>query len=469
MLEKPPEQSPRLDAPAPLPGRSRRTWIIAGVVLLVLVGVFLVRRGKGSTQSAGGPGAGARVVPVGVTPAERRDVPIWVEGLGNVTSLATVTIRARVSGQIVSIAFQEGTRVKVGDLLVQIDPRPFKIALEQAVATSNRDVATLRNNERDLIRYKDLVGQKLIPQQQYDAQLATVESSKATVALDKAAADNARLNLQFSSVTSPINGLAGVRQVDLGNLVTPTDPNGIVVLTQMDPISVLFTLPQDDLPRVTAAFAKGPLTVEAWDRSGLGKLGEGKLTVIDNQVNPGTATIRLRAEFPNPDYRLWPSLFVKARMHLQTLQNVVVVATPSIQRGPNGTFVYVVNPDSTVSVRNVQVDTVQGPVVVVGQGVQPGDRVVVDGQNQLRVGAKVDPRAVPLAPSQPAQQPPQGETGQQVDPAQARSGGPQPPPKSVPAPQGAPAPQQTGTRAQPRQQPQGRTAQQGGPREASAQ
>ena len=469
MLEKPPEQSPRLDAPASLPGRSRRTWIIAGVVLLVLVGVFLVRRGKGSTQSAGGPGAGARVVPVGVTPAERRDVPIWVEGLGNVTSLATVTIRARLSGQIVSIAFQEGTRVKVGDLLVQIDPRPFKIALEQAVATYNRDVATLRNNERDLVRYKDLVGQKLIPQQQYAAQGATVESAKATVALDTAAADNARLNLQFSSVTSPINGLAGVRQVDLGNLVTPTDANGIVVLTQMDPISVLFTLPQDDLPRVTAAFAKGTLTVEAWDRSGLGKLGEGKLTVIDNQVNPGTATIRLRAEFPNPDFRLWPSLFVKARMHLQTLQNVVVVATPAIQRGPNGTFVYVVNPDSTVSVRNVQVDTVQGPVVVIAQGVQPGDRVVVDGQNQLRVGAKVDPRAVPLAPSQPAQQPPQGETGQQVDPAQTRSGGPQPPPKAVPAPQGAPAPQQTGTRAQPRQQPQGRTAQQGGPREASAQ
>jgi len=384
--------------------RSRRTWIIVGIVVLVLVGVFQLRRGKASTQMAGGPGAGARVVPVGVTPAERRDVPIWVEGLGNVTSLATVTIRARVSGQIVSIAFQEGTRVKVGDLLVQIDPRPFKIALDQAAATYQRDVATLRNNERDLARYKDLVGQKLIPQQQYDAQVATVESAKATVALDKAATDNARLNLQFSSVTSPINGLAGVRQVDLGNLVTPTDANGIVVLTQMDPISVLFTLPQDDLPRVTAAFAKGPLTVEAWDRSGLGKLGEGKLTVIDNQVNPGTATIRLRAEFPNPDYRLWPSLFVKARMHLETRQNVVVVATPAIQRGPNGTFVYVVNPDSTVSVHNVQVDTVQGPLAVVGQGVQPGDRVVVDGQNQLRVGAKVDPRAVPFPGSEPSQQ-----------------------------------------------------------------
>jgi membrane fusion protein, multidrug efflux system len=462
VLESPSGQSPPPQTPAPRPRRIRRSWILIGVGVLVLLGVIVMRRGK-SAQKPGGPGAAARVVPVGVTPAEKRDVPIWVEGLGNVTSLATVTIRARVSGQIVSIAFQEGSRVKTGELLVQVDPRPFKIALDQAIATYQRDLATLHNNERDLVRYKDLVGQKLIPQQQYDAQLATVESAKATVALDKAAADNARLNLQFSGVTSPIDGIAGVRQVDLGNLVTPTDANGIVVLTQMDPISVIFTLPQDDLPRVAAAFTKGPLTVEAWDRSGLGKLGEGKLTVIDNQVNTGTATIRLRAEFPNPEYRLWPSLFVKARMHLETRQNVVVVATPGIQRGPNGTFVYVVNPDNTVSVRNVQVDTVQGPVAVISQGVQAGDRVVVDGQNQLRVGAKVDPRAVPLTPAQPAQQPPQSETGEQVNPAQAQSGG-----RKMGA-QGAPAPQQTGTRAQPRQQPQGRTAQQGGPREASAQ
>jgi multidrug efflux system membrane fusion protein len=462
VLENPSVRPPRLDEPAPRPARSRRRWIIVGVVVLLLVGVFFLRRGKGSSQPAG-PGAGARVVPVGVTPAERRDVPIWVEGLGNVTSLATVTVRARVSGQIDSIAFQEGTRVKVGELLVQVDPRPFKIALEQAAATLQRDVATLKNNERDLARYKDLVAQKLIAQQQYDAQIALVDSAKATVALDQAAVNNARLNLQFSSVTSPIAGIAGVRQVDVGNLVTPTDANGIVVLTQMDPIAVLFTLPQDDLPRVAAAFSKGPLTVEAWDRGGLIKLGEGKLTVIDNQVNTGTATIRLKAEFPNPGFRLWPSLFVKARMHLETRQNVVVVATPAIQRGPNGTFVYVVNPDNTVAVRNVQVDTVQGPIAVVGQGIQLGDRVVVDGQNQLRVGAKVDPRAVPLNAPQPSQQPAQGQVAPQPAPVQAESGGRQP------TPHGAAAPPQTGTRAQPRQQPQGRTAQQGGPREASAQ
>lgn len=467
MLESPSEQSPPPETPAPRPPRIRRSWILIGVAVLVLLGFLVMRRGK-SAQQAGGPGAMARVVPVGVTPAEKRDVPIWVDGLGNVTSLATVTIRARVNGQITAVAFQEGTRVKVGDLLVQIDPRPFKIALDQALATYQRDLATLHNNERDLLRYKDLVSQKLIAQQQYDAQVATVESAKATVALDKAAADNARLNLQFSSVTSPINGLAGVRQVDVGNLVTPTDANGIVVLTQMDPIAVLFTLPQDDLPRVTAAFAKGPLTVEAWDRGELSLLGTGKLTVIDNQVNPGTATIRLKAEFANPDYRLWPSLFVKARMHLETRQDVVVVATPAIQRGPNGTFVYVVNPDNTVASRAIQVDTVQGPLAVIAQGVQAGDRVVVDGQNQLRVGAKVDPRAVPL-PSTLRPLPQQAEPGQAVPVQPQVAGQPKPSAKGAPV-QGAPAPQQAGTRAQPRQQqPQGRTAQQGGPREASAQ
>ena len=403
--------------------------------------------------------AQARVVPVGVTPAERRDVPIWVEGLGNVTSLATVTVRARVSGQILSVAFQGGrgsrsatcwsSSIRVRSESRWSRPRP----------PTSEIFATLHNNERDLVRYKDLASQKLIAQQQYDAQVATVESAKATVALDQAAVNNARLNLQFSSVTSPIYGIAGVRQVDVGNLVTPTDANGIVVLTQMDPIAVLFTLPQDDLPRVAAAFAKGALTVEAWDRGGLINLGTGKLTVIDNQVNPGTATIRLKAEFPNPDFRLWPSLFVKARMHLETRQDVVVVSTPAIQRGPNGTFVYVVNPDNTVAARNVQVVTVQGPLTVVAQGVQAGDRVVVDGQNQLRVGAKVDPRAVPLPTAQGRSR---GSPGRRF-PFSPRS------PASPNRPPGRPAPQQ-GSRAQPRQQqPQGRTAQQGGPREASAQ
>ena len=443
MAETSPEQPP----PSPAPRPVRRWWILLGIALVAVLGVFLLRRGKGSAgQQAGGQGAQARAVPVGVSAAEKRDVPIWVEGLGNVTSLATVTIRPRVSGQILSVAFQEGGRVRTGDLLVQLDPRPFKIALEQAEATTARDAATLKNAQRDLARYKDLSAQKLIAQQQYDQQLATVDQARATVALDQAAVDNARLNLQFSSVTSPIDGIAGVRQVDVGNLVSPTDQNGIVVLTQMDPIAVLFTLPQDDLPRVAEAFSSGPLTVEAWDRGGLAKLGTGKLTVIDNQVNAGTATIRLKAEFPNPELRLWPSLFVKARMQLQTRAGVVVVPTPAIQRGPNGVFVYLVNPDGTVAVRTVQVDTVQGPLTIVAQGVQPGERVVVDGQNQLRAGAKVDARPVPMPAGQGEQTPPPAAPRPQAERGQPDAQG-----------QRTPAPGQA------------HQAQQGAPREASVQ
>ncbi|HEY1126537.1 MAG TPA: efflux RND transporter periplasmic adaptor subunit, partial [Actinomycetota bacterium] len=309
-----------------------------------------------------------------------------------------------VSGQIVAVNFQEGTRVKKGDVLVQVDPRPFRIALEQAQATLQKDQANLKYARLDLERYTSLGGQKLVAQQQVDQQRSTVDQLTATVSLDKAAVDNARLNLQFSSVTSPIDGLAGVRQVDVGNLVTSTDANGIVILTQMDPIAVVFTLPQDNLAAVGEAFAKGPLSVEAWDRAGLVKLGVGRLTVIDNQINAATATMRLKAEYPNPDLRLWPSQFVKARLLLQTRSGATVVPTPAIQRGPNGTFVYVVNGDNTVAVRNVSLDLIQGSLALITQGLQVGEKVVTDGQNQLRPGAKVDPRPMTAPPNLPQSQ-----------------------------------------------------------------
>ncbi len=463
MAETSPEQPPPPGSPASGAARRSRRWVLVGIAVLIVLGIVLLRRGKGDGSKGPGGGAQARVVPVGVSAAEKRDVPIWVEGLGNVTSLATVTVRARVSGQIVSIAFQEGARVKQGERLVQVDPRPFKIALQQAEATSARDLATLKNAERDLARYNDLASQKLISQQQLDQQRATVDAARATLALDQAAVNNARLNLQFSSVTSPIDGIAGVRQVDLGNLVTSTDANGIVVLTQMDPIAVLFTLPQDDLPRVSEAFSRGQLLVEAWDRSGLAKLGTGKLTVIDNQVNPGTGTIRLKAEFPNPELRLWPSLFVKARMRLQTRQGVVVVPTPAVQRGPNGTFVYVVGPDSTVAVRTVQLDTTQGSLTIVAQGIQTGERVVVDGQNQLRAGAKVDPRPVPMPATPGEQQPPQAAPRSQAEGGTPDAQGQRSPAPAQGAQSGQPRPDETP------QQRQARQSQQGAPREASVQ
>jgi membrane fusion protein, multidrug efflux system len=383
-----PEAPASVVRPRPALTRRRRWWIL-GLLAVAVLGIIIVRR---TTRTAPTAGAQARVVPVGVATVEQRDVPIWLEGLGNVTSLATVTVRARVSGPLVDIRFQEGSRVKKGDPLVTVDPRPFKIAVEQAQATLARDVANLKYARRDLDRYTELVSQKLVSQQQGDQQRSLVDQLVATVALDQASLDNARLNLQFTNVTSPIDGIAGVRQVDLGNLVSATDANGIVVLTQMDPMAVIFTLPQDDLSRVGEAFAKGPLTVEAYDRSGAAKLATGKLSVIDNQINAGTATVRLKAEFPNPEFRLWPSQFVKARLLLQTKPGATVIPAPSVQRGPNGPFVYVVNDDKTVAMRPVQVDLVQGPLAVVQSGVKPGERVVTDGQNQLRAGAKVDPR-----------------------------------------------------------------------------
>jgi len=376
---------------APVVGTHRRRWLwIIGLVVLALVAVAVVRRT--TRPAANASGGQARVVPVGVAPVEQRDVPVWLEGLGNVTSLATVTVRARVSGPLVDIRFQEGSRVKKGDPLVVVDPRPFKIAVEQAAATLERDQANLKYAKRDLDRYTELVKQKLVSQQQVDQQRSMVDQLAATVALDQASLDNARLNLQFTNVSSPIDGIAGVRQVDLGNLVSPTDANGIVVLTQMDPMAVIFTLPQDDLSRVGEAFSKGPLVVEAYDRSGAAKLGTGKLTVIDNQINAGTATVRLKAEMPNGEFRLWPSQFVKARLLLQTKAGALVIPAPAVQRGPNGTFVYVVNADKTVALRPIQVDLIQGPLAVVQSGLKTGEQVVTDGQNQLRAGARVDPR-----------------------------------------------------------------------------
>jgi multidrug efflux system membrane fusion protein len=382
----------------------RRRWLVIGLLVLGLLVFLFVRRGRPPVNPSLA-GAQNRVVPVGVAAAQQRDVPIWLEGLGNVTSLATVTVRSRVDGQLVSINFQEGSRVKKGDLLAQVDPRPFRIALQQAQATLQKDEATLKYARLDLQRYEDLRQGSLVAQQQVDTQRSLVAQLTATTALDRAAVENARLNLVYSSITSPIDGIAGVRQMDLGNLVRATDTSGIVVLTQMDPIAVIFTLPQDDLARVGEAFSKGPLTVEAWDRGGLVKLGTGKLTVIDNQINAATATMRLKAEFPNADLKLWPSQFVKARLLLVTRTGATVVPTPAIQRGPNGTFVYVVNPDNTVAVRPVQVDTIQGSLALVTQGLQPAERVVTDGQNQLRPGAKVDPRMGPGIGQAQTQQP----------------------------------------------------------------
>jgi multidrug efflux system membrane fusion protein len=388
-------------------------WVLGSigvVLLLAAIGWFVVRprllagaqaagpAGSSSSQ-AGGPGGpggapGDRVVPVTTAAVEKKDVPIWLEGLGNVMPIYTVTVKTQVDGRLEMVAFTEGQKVKKGELLAQIDPRPFLIQLHTAEAALARDNATLRNARLNLDRYTQLAKSNLIAQQQVTDQQTLVDQTVAAVMADQAQVDAARLNLDYAHIVSPIDGVAGVRQVDPGNLVHAADATGIVLLTQLDPIAVLFTLPEDDLPRVARELAGGALPVDAYSRDGAQKLGSGKLTVIDNQINAQTATMRLKAQFDNPDHALWPNAFVKARLLLTTKKDAVAMPAVAVQRGPDGTFVYVVDPaTSTVAMHPVEVDAYAGEMAIVAKGVQPGDVVVTDGQNQLRPGSKVQARA----------------------------------------------------------------------------
>jgi len=408
--------SPRADAVEPRrPPRRRLGWIVAGVVVLGIGGLVVARSrsgasGRGMSSEAARPAgrgvAGAdRVVPVVLAPVERRDVPIYLEGLGSVVAYKTVNVHSMVDGRLIRVAFVEGSAVKKGDLLAEVDPRPFTIQLHQAEAALARDEAQLRGAERNLTRYAAVSAERLIPEQQTDDQRATVEGLRGTVAADKAQIENAKLNLSYARVVSPIDGVTGVRQVDQGNIVHPTDANGIVVVTQMDPIAVLFTLPQDDLPRLARAKAKGPVLVEARSRDGEEPLAKGELALVDNQINQTTATLRGKAVFPNPDHALWPNQFVKTRILIDERRGVVVVPAVAIQRGPKGTFVYVVGrgdatgaadsagTNGTAAERAVEVDAIEGAQAIVSQGLQVGEQVVIEGQSQLRAGAKVSARA----------------------------------------------------------------------------
>jgi multidrug efflux system membrane fusion protein len=317
---------------------------------------------------------------------------VYLEGLGNVLPIAQVTVKTQVDGRLDKVLFTEGQMVQKGDALAQVDPRPFTIQLHQAEAALLRDNAQLRNAHLNLERYKTLRQQSLIPQQQVDDQQTMVDQLNATVRADQTQIENAKLQLDYAHIVSPIEGVVGVRQVDPGNLVHVSDANGIVVVTQLDPIAVLFTLAQDDLPRVSKQLAAGEVPVDAFSRDGMQRLGEGKLAVIDNQVNAQTATIRLKATFPNPTRALWPNAFVKARLLLETKKGVLVVPATAVQRGPQGTFAYVVEPDNTVTSRTVEVESTEGDKAIIAKGLVPGEQVVTDGQNQLRPGAKVAPR-----------------------------------------------------------------------------
>jgi multidrug efflux system membrane fusion protein len=379
------ESGPSADRP-----RGRGRWIIAGVLLLIVAAVVVSRSGRPvEGGKAAGQGKTPPPVPVVVDDAKSGDFPVYLTGLGTVTPLSTVTVRPRVDGQLLSVAFREGQLVKEGDLLAQIDPRPFEVQLIQAQGQLAKDEAVLKNASLDEERFRNLVSQGLVPQQQLDAQTAAVSQARAAVESDRGAIEGAKLNLTYARVTAPVSGRTGLRLVDAGNIVHASDAGGIVVLTQLDPVAVLFTLPEDSLQSVLAKLRAGPaLPVEAWDRDLKNRLETGKLLTVDNQIDPQTGTVRLKAVFENHQGVLFPNQFVNVRLLLETLRGVVIVPAAAIQRTTTGAMVYVVDAGA-VAMRPVEIGPSSGRAAVVTRGLAAGDVVVVDGVDKLQNGSKV--------------------------------------------------------------------------------
>jgi multidrug efflux system membrane fusion protein len=375
---------------ATLVGRRRQRLIAGLAAIAVASGGFIGwKSGMMNGSRAATATAPPPAVPVEIATAERRDVPLYLTGLGTVQAFNTVTMKARVDGELQKVAFTEGQNVKAGDLLAQIDPRPYQAALDQAVAKKVQDDAQLANAKLDLQRYTELAARSFSPKQQLDTQRAMVAQLGAQIRGDQAAIDNAQTQLGYTTITSPLTGRIGIRGVDHGNIVRATDTNGIVVVTQVQPISVVFTLPEDDLQSVSQAMAQGPVVVAALSRDGKTELDRGTLLLIDNQIDQTTGTIRLKATFPNPHNSLWPGQFVNARLHLQTEQNVLTVPSAAIQRGPDGLFAYIVKPDSTVDMRAIAVGQETGAIAVIDSGLAGGDRVVTAGQYRIQPGTLV--------------------------------------------------------------------------------
>jgi membrane fusion protein, multidrug efflux system len=367
---------------------SRRRWVLLGAGALALVAIaWLLSPGRSRTLAA--PKAGAPGIAVDVATATRTDVPVYFEGLGTVQAFYTVKITARVDGELQKVAFVEGQTMKRGDLLAQIDPRPFQAALDQAIATQAKDDAQLANAKQDLERYMVLAPQDLASKQTVDTQRALVAQLQAQLKADQAAIENARTQLSYTTITSPINGRTGIRLVDPGNIVHATDTTGIVVMTQLQPIAVIFTLPEASLEDLSDAMHAGAVNVAAVSQGAGRELDRGTVSLIDNQIDQTTGTIRVKAIFPNAGQRLWPGQFVNARVHLRTMRNAVTIPPAALQRGPNGPFVFVVKSDSTIDTRLVKVSGNTEETVVIESGLEPGERVAVSNIYRLQPGIRV--------------------------------------------------------------------------------
>jgi multidrug efflux system membrane fusion protein len=372
--------------------KKARVSRVITVLALAAVGALVGCSGSADSKQQKAQAAAPRSVSVATAPVQRQDVPVYLEGLGAVTAFNTANIKSRVDGQIMKVNFQEGQTVKEGELLIEIDARPFQVQLEQVQAQLFRDQAQLRDAKLNLDRYTTLIPSGSIAQQQVDTQKALVDQLDGTVRTDQAQIDNAKLQIVYCHITAPFTGRVGLRQVDPGNIVHASDTNPMLILTQLQPIAVIFTLPEDLLPNVAQHMRQGTLEADALDRL-KNKLATGKLLTIDNEIDPTTGTAKLKAVFDNKDNQLWPNQFVNVNLLLETRKNSTVVPTAAILRGPQGTFVYAVNTDKTVQDRAVTVSLTQGDTTVITAGINPGDTVVTDGQDKLQRGSRIEPRS----------------------------------------------------------------------------
>jgi multidrug efflux system membrane fusion protein len=386
-----------------------RWWAAAlgfSVAAAAAVYTISVRAAQGHATAGRPQDTATRAVPVVAARVRVGDMGVYLTGLGTATALQTVTVRSRVDGQLINVAFHEGQFVHQGDLLAELDPRPFQVQLTEAEGQAAKDEATLKNTQLDLARYSDLFAKGLIPKQQLDTQAATLDQSEGGLKSDRGQIDSARLNLVYTRITAPISGRIGLRLVDPGNIVHATDQTGLVVITQIDPIGVLFTIPEDNLgqvlPRLRAAER---LEVDAYDRDLKKKIAVGTLITVDNQIDQSTGTVKLKAQFPNGNAALFPNQFVNARLLVNTIRGALIVPSAAVQLSPRSKFVYVVEADSTVDARDVVVRLTEGDDTAIASGVAPGDVVVTDGVDKLQQGAKVSAQIAPAKPEGEAANP----------------------------------------------------------------
>jgi multidrug efflux system membrane fusion protein len=424
-----------------VPAKSR-WWLWVVVLGLIAVGIWYYRgthatSEAGANVSPGGPGKGGPggyfmtgPVPVVVSTAQKGDLPVYLIGLGSVAAFNTVTVRSRVDGQIVKVNFTEGQFVHEGDALIEIDPRPYQVMLEQAEGQLAKDQAQLHDVQVDFERYTLLYNEGVIPKQQVDTQQAQVGQFQGSIKADQATIDNAKLQLVYARITAPISGRVGLRLVDIGNIVHATDTTGLLVITQLQPISVIFTLPQDQLQQVLVKLrGGGQLPVQAFDRDDTTKIADGKLATIDNQIDPTTGTYKLKAIFSNENNVLFPNQFVNVHMLVDTKRNVVIVPAAAIQRGPQGTYVYVVSGGNTVSIRSVTIAQTTGNNIGISSGLNAGEVVVIDGQDKLQDKSEVITSTAPAGgsvsgdSSQPSAQSAGQSNPKPSNPASPQSGG----------------------------------------------